>query len=214
MLRELKEEGVDYVPVDPDHSTDKWELLRKGKKKTILVGPLTAIRGIGPAALVEILEARKNKTEIRPGLAKRLAGAKTDIDSLYPIMDMVKRSGKKYSMTPTPIREISTSEHGNQTLIIQGVVNKIAPLNENELLRVAKRGGREVTGPTTALNLFVQDDSDEMFCKVHARDYERIGKEIVEHGRAGKAVYALKGNISSGDFRMMWVKNVDLIGEL
>src|SRR4029077_5637284 len=40
LLRELSQEGIEYISVDPDHSTDKWTPVQKGNRH-ILVGPLT-----------------------------------------------------------------------------------------------------------------------------------------------------------------------------
>ena len=76
------------------------------------------------------------------------------------------------------------------------VAKTIAPLDENEPQRVLKRGGRTYTGPTKALNLFVMDDTDEIFAKVGRYQFEFMGKEVAERGRAGKALYAIKGTVS------------------
>jgi len=69
LLRELKGEGIDYVAVDPDHSTDRWVPVKDGKKQ-YLVGPLTAIKGIGPSTVMKILEARKNNEPLSPKLLR------------------------------------------------------------------------------------------------------------------------------------------------
>ncbi len=213
MLREMVDEGIEYVPFDARRSTDKWEPVKRGRK-TILVGPLSSVRGIGPSFVREILEARRTKSDLRPALEKRLAAGKTDIDSLFPVRDAAARLIKKgdFVSVPVPIKRVVG---GRGEVMIIGVANKIAPLNENEPVRVAKRGGRRVPpNLENALNLFVRDDTDEMFCKVHARDFPRIGQPIVDRGRPGRVIYALKGNVTDGDFRMMWVKNVKFVGEL
>jgi DNA-directed DNA polymerase III PolC len=37
LLRELKEEGIDYKSFDPDHSTDRWQPLKRENGSTILI---------------------------------------------------------------------------------------------------------------------------------------------------------------------------------
>lgn len=216
VLRELRDEGVDYVPVDKDASTDKWVVGTKEGKK-LLVGPISSIVGIGPKSLDSILTSRKRGTALSGALAKKLASAKTPIDSLYPIRDAVDRIGRpKFDSDPVEVKNFKADEVTCDTrnVIILGVATKIAKLDENEPVRIAKRGGKKVEGPTSALNMFVSDDTDELFCKIHRRDYVRIGKEIAERGRQGKVIYALKGDVTDGDFRMMWVKEAFFIGEI
>src|SRR5262245_36961314 len=88
LLRELKAEGINYKPFDPELSTDRWQIDKVNK---IVVGPLTSIKGIGPAFVREIMAARESGEPLRPALAERLVKAETSIDSLYPIADAIKR---------------------------------------------------------------------------------------------------------------------------
>lgn len=219
LLRELKEEGIDYVAVDPSHSADRWTPVTKGKKK-VLVGPLTSIKGIGPAAVMEIMDARKHGKPIREALMKRLRAAKTPLDSLYPVADRVKQlwpdlGDAGIATKPTPIREIQCGIQGPVVAI--AVIKKIAPKDENESVNIMKREAKgwqgRLDGPTAALNMFFQDDTDEIFCKINRWNYERIGRDIVERGRAGKAIYAIKGTVPEG-FRMISVDRVIHLGDL
>lgn len=215
LLRELREEGVDYVPVDPDRSVDRWTIAKRSNK-TILVGPLTQIKGIGPATVREILDARNQGVPIRDTLIKRLGQARTEIDTLFPIEDAIKKfcpdglESIGIVSKPMPVIEVQCGVPGQ--VVIIGVARKIAPKDENEAVNVAKRG-YALTGKTAALNLFFQDDTDEIFCKVNRFDFERLGRPILENGRAGKSIYAVKGQVPRG-FRMISVKAVKYIGEL
>lgn len=219
ILRELKEEGIDYISVDPKHSSAKWTPVKKGKKQ-LLVGPLTAIKGIGPATVMEILKAREDKMPLRAGIAKRLAAAKTAIDTLYPVKDRVKKLHpdlKKIKIVskPTPVREVQCGIEGEVMII--AVVNRIAPMDENEQVRVVKREqmGRKgkLEGPTLALNLFFRDDTDEIYCKIDRFAYDGLGKDVVERGRAGKSIYAVKGTVPRG-FRMISVNDIRYLGDV
>jgi hypothetical protein len=63
--------------------------------------------------------------------------------------------------------------------------------------------------------MFVRDDTDEILCRVFRFDYEKIGKEIFERGKAGKAIYAIKGFIPRwATFRMIQISRVKYLGDM
>jgi hypothetical protein len=211
LLRELNDEGISYVPIDPDHSTDKW--MPKGNK---LIGPVTNVKGIGPKTVGKILSARLTGEPLPPSVAKRLAQAKTEIDTLFPVRDRVSKLHPDLKTInivsrPTPIIHAQCGVWGEVMII--GVAKKIAPRDENEAVNVAKRGGRMLSGPTSSLNLFILDDTDEIFCKIDRFKFEKLGREVVERGRAGKAIYAVKGTIPP-EFRMIKVTAIKYLGDM
>jgi DNA polymerase III alpha subunit len=214
LLRELTEEGIEYIPVDPRHSTDRWALKEEGDRR-MLVGPLTSIKGIGPATMREILDARALGVPVRETIMKKLESAQTEIDTLYPISEKIRelfpdlfRIG--IMEPPTRIKDVQCGDFNS--VVIIGVVKKIVPKDENEAVNVQKRG-YAVKGSTAALNLFMVDDSDEIFCKVHRCDFERLARQIINHGRPGKAIWAIRGTVPK-DFRMIWVKKLLYLGEM
>lgn len=213
LLRELRDEGINYKPIDIKHSIDRWTIAKNGKKK-VLVGPLTSVKGIGPATVKEILEARKNGTKLRESVAKKLREADTDIDTLFPVTEAIKRidlKSLKINSEPWPISDVQCGVKGEFMVI--AVASKIAPRDENDAQNVAKRKGKRYSGPTLALNMFVQDDSGEIFAKINRFDYEELGRSIAERGRAGKSLYAIKGTCPP-DFRMIRISNIRYIGEI
>lgn len=212
-LRELREEGVDYVPFDAVYSTDRWGIKTEGDRR-VLVGPLTNIRGIGPSKVRDILDARASGDELRPSIAKALAGARTSLDTLTPIADAVARAcpdlgARGILSTPTSIDGV---EGGRQVLILARVA-KVQPLNENEISRVARRNGRKFDGPVEALNLFFQDDTGEIFAKIDRWQFPVIGRDVVAQARVGKSLYAVKGDVPS-DFRMIRITAIRHLGEM
>jgi hypothetical protein len=214
-LREMKAEGIDYVDVDPRHSTDRWSIADRDSNK-ILVGPLTAIKGFGPATVAEILTARRNNSPLRPKVEERLNAAKTDLWTLYPIKEAVKRlipDLEAFGIV-SPVRDIISLQPGeNGPVVVIACAVRINPRDENEDVNIRKREGRVMTGPTKYLNMFFRDDTDEMFFKVNRWNYEELGAPIVERGRPGKSLYVLKGTVPRF-FRMMYVEKVKYIGEL
>ncbi len=218
LLRELAAEGVTYVPVDPEHSTDRWSIAVKDGKRT-LVGPITSIKGIGPVSVLTIMEARKNGQSISDRLIKKLTDAQTKIDTLFPIQAAIKKicpdlGEKKIVTIPTPIVGLNT---GQEAMII-GVVKKIEQIDENTPERVARRQGRSVF-PSEALNVFLQDDSGELFCKVNNKNFDVIGRQILESVVAKKSIYAFKGCIDqfmmdSYNFKMFRIESARYVGDI
>jgi DNA polymerase III alpha subunit len=214
LLRELKGEGVDYIPVDPEHSTNLWVPATKDGRR-VLVGPLTSVKGIGPAGVQEIMNARERGEPIKPKQKKLLLNAKTEIDSLYPVSDRIKElhpdlTAINIFTPPHRIIEVQTGIRGD--VVIMAVARRIVPRDYNEAVLVAKRG-REMRGETRFMNLFFMDDSDEVYCKIDRWDYERLALPILERGRAGKAIYAVKGTVPP-DFRMIKVKMIRYLGDM
>lgn len=212
LLRELDKEGIGYKAVDAETSTDRWAI---NKKKNILVGPLTQIKGIGPATVAEILECRKKNKPIRATVLKRLEAAKTEIDTLFPIRDKINElhedlSDLKIVSKPWAIKDVQCGVSGS--VMILAVVTRIAPRDENDAQNVQKRG-YEMSGPTQALNMFFRDDTDEIFCKIDRYKYKELGLQVIERGRPGKSLYAIKGTVPA-KFRMISVQAIKYLGDL
>lgn len=214
VLRELREEGVDYVAVDPHKSGERWSVEDAGGKKR-LVGPLTLMKGVGPASMQKILDARRSGAPLAPSLLAKMRLAKTDLDSLYPVEEACRKLMPLYDqrVVPhvTPINRVFEERSGRDACVI-GVLVRNHPLNENEPGRVARRGGKIVKGPATALNFHLRDDTGDIFCKVSRFEYPKSGPVLVE-GRPGKSIFAIKGSVPP-DFRMIWVRHVRYVGEI
>ncbi len=217
LLRELAVEGVQYKPVDAVHSTAKWTPVYEGNTRR-LVGPLTNVKGIGPASVVEILAARAAGTPLRPALLRKLENGKTPIDSLYPVADRIAElipdmAAANIASTPMQVKDVQCGIPGEVVLI--AVVSKIAPRDENEAVNVAKRGGRVYTdGRYKSLNMFFKDDTGEIFAKINRYDWDNLGaQEIIDRGRSGTAMYVLKGPVPA-DFRMIRITKIKYIGDM
>ena len=211
LLRELANEGFDYIPVDKETSTDRWEI--KGKT---LVGPATNVNGIGPKLMSQIMHSRQSGEPLPPRAEKLLDGAKTKIDSLYPITD------RFLELMPDPReRNIHTRPIGINDIVLNGKFQEVLVFctpasmrlkNENDEENV-KRRGYKFTGPETALNLWLSDDTGTIFAKVDRFAFAKIGREIMDRGRAGKSLYAIKGKVPP-DFPMIKIDLIRYIGDM
>lgn len=215
LLRELAIEGIEYKPIDPDYSTDKWSIKEEHGEK-ILVGPLTNIKGVGPITVKKILESRKTGEPLTPGIRAKLDTAITKIDSLTPIRDAVNKLHPDLAKInivskPTNIANLQAGMWGYYTVL--ALVKRIQPRDLNDLQSVAKRGGRMIQGQSWVLRLFVNDDTDEILCQIDTRDYLTAGKKIEEIGGQGDALYAIRGTIPD-TFRMIKITNIRYLGKL
>jgi hypothetical protein len=151
---------------------------------------LSNIIGIGPKSVTAILDARKTGKPLSPGLAKKLENPKTVLDSLSPISDRIHElhpdlTAIGITSPVLPIKRVQCGIVGR--VVIAGVATRIAPRDDNDLAKVAKRGFK-LSGPTIALNMFVRDDSDEILCRIDRFDFDRLATAIIERGKAGKPI--------------------------
>jgi hypothetical protein len=217
-LREMREIGVDYVPFDADISTDRWEIGKREDGSRYLVGPLSNIHGIGPQTVRDILDARESGKELKPSVRKKLENAQTKLSSLTPIADSISAvipdlESVGIVTKPSAIEEVTGGDYG---VVILARVSKVQPVNENEPARVARRkmyGQQErIEGPADALNMFFEDDTGEIFCKINHKRFLDIGRDVVAQAKVGRSLYAVKGDVPK-DFRMIRVTAIKYLGE-
>lgn len=212
MLRELNLEGIKYKPFDLDYSTNHWEI---DKKENLLVGPLTNIKGIGEKVQAKIIDARKTGEELSPSIVKRMQNAKTDIDTLTPIKEAISQNISddeinKFQFRPTLIKNLYPKK--SDRAIIIGVVKSVKKKDENSQEMIEKRG-YEIKGPDQAVNIFCQDDTGEIFCKIGRFKFGRFGEDFLKNARPGKSLYAFKGRVVP-NFPMIDIEMIKYIGEL
>lgn len=218
LLRELSKEGFGYIPVDLNTSTLKWSVGYKDGRK-ILVGPLTAVHSVGPAMANAIIGARARGEPMPARALKIFANPVTKIDSLTPIADAIRRilpnpAARNIFTPPTRIGEFAPSEDQYDALTIC-VVSKIDMVDENENVRVLRRGGR-LDGPQNFLKLRITDDTGTMHAKINRWKFERLGSEIINRGRPGKSIWCFKGKIITvGDgFMVFSIHQTRYIGDM
>lgn len=112
----------------------------------------------------------------------------------------------------TPLTLLRDVKLGMRNIVVYGLLSKLEVLDENLPLKVTKRKGKVLTGPTTILNMFIRDDDTDLFCKVDRFDFATLGHKIQNEGGAvGKSLWVFKGDVPSG-FRMLCVKRARYIG--
>lgn len=222
LLREMVLEGYEYIPVDRDASTEKWTVTQRGNQK-YLVGPLSNVKGVGPKMVNAILGARARNERFPDRAEKLLNNPKTSIDSLFPIADARRRllpdpAARNIHTPAVKVADIHVGTEGREKVqvLVYGVFTKIVPRDENELVRIQKRNGREIKdGRTAYLNVHLTDDTGTIFCIVNRFGYEDMGREILNRGGAGKHLYAVKGELrGDASFKMIQITNLRWIGAI
>lgn len=209
-LREIAAEGVEYVAVDAKESTDKWTVGTDGR----LLGPLTQVNGLGPKLLHEILHTRAHGLPLPKRAVKLLSKPTTKIDDLYPIQSKVRElipDLQEFGIVSpiTPLEKIQITGKEEEFVVICRLA-EINLRNHNEPSSIAKRGYK-MNGQTEYLSLIIEDDTDRIFGNIWRYDFERCGKQILETGQPGKAIWLLKGK-TSHDFRSITIKKVKFVG--
>lgn len=212
ILKELQKEGISYKAFDLEKSVERWTI---DKKRNILIGPLTNIKGIGQATQAEIIDSRETGEPLRENLLKRLETAKTEIDTLTPIQTALNTIAPDLSAigiasVPVDIEKIQPKQIPFAMAI--GVIKSVKKKDENSPEMVKKRGYK-FTGPDQALNIWLQDDTGEIFCKINRFDFQKMGVNMLKTARPGKSIYAIKGEVPAG-FRMISIDRIKYIGEL
>jgi len=205
----LEHESIEHIPVDPDNSTMYWREY-KGK----VLGGLTNIPGIGVAKAKAIIKAR-DKGKYTAGMLKLLLDAKTPYDILYPCRHYwgdFYDNPREYGLRKGPswIKDVQTKG----TYLIIGVVTAKDLLDMNEYNKVAKRGGKIMTGPTQYLKLNVEDDTDAISCTIGRYQFVELqGQRISDTTVLNKSWVMIKGKIT-GDWRAINVEEISILNEI
>ena len=209
LLRDLvRNEGMEYVPVDPDISGPQWSV-HEGK----LYGGLLNIHGVGPANANKIISARNGKGKIGSALFRKLEDPKTDFDVIFPARHYWGRlydDPTSVGMVDTPLKISEIDGEGEFTFIGCLVDRNLRDLNEHIFL--SKRNGEVIEDHSLYLNFKVEDDWDMISCKIGRYQYEKLGRKIAEEGRVGKDWYLIKGKIR-GDYRRVDVSEIVNLNE-
>lgn len=190
-LRELHRDGVEIVPIDPDSSDEGWSA-KDGK----LFGGFRNLKGFGPVKAHQAVQARLSG-KITDKLREQIAKAHNKYGVLYPITtayayvyDDPQAHGIAEGWSVQLIKDIPP----NSEAVFIGKVVKKEMRDENETVRVAKRGGKLKEGQTLFTDLFVTDDSDEdMICRLRTKDFDRLGRPAFERLKEGEDVVMIRG---------------------
>lgn len=189
ILRDAVEnDGVQYVPFDVDKSAETWSV-RDG----VLYGGWEQLHGFGAVLAARCVAARRAGTLSTAQIEKARA-AHNPFADLYPITGAyghLYRNPVAHGIAADRVWRLAEMTednlpHGCERVFIARL-NAKDPGDENELVRVAKRG-RKLTGETRILTLHLQDDTAHMTGRVGRFDYVRTGLPIAERVPEGSII--------------------------
>ena len=208
ILRDAVEnDGVNYSYISPNNSIQKWSV-----DGGILFGGFTSIHGIGPAMANKIVKYREEDKPLPAGIKRNLRADISPFKYLYPAKEVYGEyysNHERFGMNnpPTTIAEIKGVD-GSFNVI--GKLIEKTPRDENEAPFVARRNGQYLKGQTAYLILKIEDDTDEIRCKINSADYERLGKEITESVKIDADWFLVHGQKING-WNILFVKNIKKI---
>lgn len=198
----VKNEGYDYEPYDPDLSEITWSV-----KENKIIGGFINIDGIGNKKAASIVKKRDNGHKFTPSELKAIMNGVTPFDVLYPTEHYwghIKSNHHKYGIKKTTNIEDIDGE-GEYTIICR--LNHKDVMDLNEYNTRAKRGGEYITENSTYLKLVVEDDTDQIQCRINRFDYPKFGAEIAETAIDGETWFVIYGYIK-GEWRAINVKAI------
>ncbi len=179
LLRELANEGIEYVPFDLTLSEVNWAV-----KDGLLVGGFLSLKGIGESKAAKLVEARDAGTLT----AKQIKDIKESINSFGNIFPF-KAKYQKYYDDPEAhgiagkvwlIKDIDEGiPHGEERVFLGELIHKnVESINSD--VNKKKRNGKVETGPQDYLNLRFRDDTGVIGGRIGRWDYSKIGRDIAE----------------------------------
>jgi DNA polymerase III alpha subunit len=186
LLREMKNEGVDYVPFDVNKSELNWSA-KDGK----LYGGFTVLKGIGEITAKKFIEAR-NAKKLTPKQLEKINSATNPYSNIFPFHS----NYENYYTSPQEhgiagdvcdIKDINTAgdvPHNEGRVFLAELIHKNAR-NINEDVFVKKRNGKIEGPPLEFVDVRLRDDTGTIGGRVDRFRHERIGKELLENVPTG-----------------------------
>jgi hypothetical protein len=193
LLRELTREGVRYIAFDPELSAADWTV-----QGDMIVGGFKNIVGVGDSK-AEAFVLSRAAGRYTEGQQRMLENPDIKYSALYPVHE---RYGEYFSdpesmgiRAGTRLTEIRDFPEEGEVVFI-GMMTEKDQRDENETVRVARRKGRRVRGPSLFCDLSLVDDSTStpITLRVDRWQYEPYGRLIMERAIEGKEFFLIRGH--------------------
>lgn len=178
LLREMAREGVEYVPFDLEKSKMNWSV-QDGK----LYGGFMALKGIGESKAAKLMKAR-DEGKLSAKQVKEVEAAENVFGDIFPfrtnyghLYDHPHENGIASNLVT--ISELDAVPSGDERVFLGEVIHKNLR-NRNEEILVKRRGGKVEKGQLEFLDLRLRDDTDTIGGRIDRKDFERIGRSLLE----------------------------------
>lgn len=210
ILRELVNEGITYIPFDPELSEVTWSV-KDGK----LIGGFTGLYGIGASKAEAYIAERNERGRLSDESLAKLNAAKRVYGDLFPAHSRFQKwYDDPVSMgcaRGTKIVNIEDIGGEGEYVYIGELVGKDLG-DYNEAIRIKRRNGRRFQGQTLFLDLTLKDDTAKVLTRIDRFEFESLGRKIWEEAAAGtwwlvRGRRNLWGKPDSG-FKMIYVTKI------
>lgn len=206
LLRELLDEGYDFVPFDAQVSEATWSF-----SGSTIYGGFTSVKGVGEITAQKYIGQRNSDPkgwikQLTPVQRKRLLSPNNtpwhDIDRMqrkYAAMYNDPRGYRSKQLAggidTDRIYRINDipAEKGQYYFI--GHLRRKQVRDKNSPEDVNKRDGQKISGPSVFLNLYFEDDSGDLGSTISRFKYEQHGRPIWEDPDAEGKDYLVKASI-------------------
>jgi len=190
ILREMTAEGVPFVPFDPLLSEVNWAA-REGK----LVGGFLNVVGIGPVRATRFVEQRL-AGELKEKDISKLNAMEVKYRDLRPAHTL----WQDYYDRPADfningrVSEFKDLEDNENFVVVCRMIRR-ERRDENETVRIARRGGERKSGQTQFLDMFVVDDSvsKPVVARLRPKLWAEVGESVADKSVDGKDWFLIRG---------------------
>lgn len=191
LLRELHQEGIQYVPFDIDKSDVNWSV-QDGK----LVGGFMSLHGYGKSKATVAVRKRKEGAWTKKDL-DRISAARVLYSELYPLTTKYKtyyESPEAAGCAAGSVMSRLDNLPTRGTVLTLGTVSKKRRRDKNEDVLIKRRGGEVMKGDTAFADIYIMDDTGkEIIVRVQPRDFEPIGRLALDNLVVGVDVVLVRG---------------------
>lgn len=215
LLRELIEEGYQYVPFDAQKSAASWSIV-EGK----LYGGFDSIRGVGTKTAERFVAARATNPnnwldKLTDAQREKVTSGVTPWHALSYFTDKYRDlygdpSGFRCLTTPKgikpPVYRLRDLPEAKGEYAFLGRITKKKHVDANEPERVAKRDGKKFVKDTHFINLTIEDDTGEVGATINRFKAANF-QWLVDEDLTGRD-FLFRGNVIEEGRRWLFLEKV------
>lgn len=224
LLQEMLQEGIEFVVFDRERSLADWSV-----QNDVLIGGFSIIKGVGIKTAHSIIAMREEDPtgwyeKISPGVRNKIEDPKNwewaDVGRIQRKLVELYEAPETFQTQrlPNGVRgpatRIAAIPPGKGSYLFAGVLTKKQQRNANDADRAAKRGGQRVAGPSTFLNIYLDDGTGEIGCTISRFKYDELGSAIWNDPDAEGKLFLVRGSCINNDGRWIFVDKIVDISDI
>lgn len=213
LLREISNEGIEYIPFDLHRSQVNWSV-QDGK----LYGGFMALKGIGEVKAAQYIEKRDAGT-LTADEIDEIRSATNVFGDIFPFRRLyshIYAKPKEFGIVTDRIAFIKDltegMPHACEHVFMGELIFKNAR-NINEEISIKKRGGVVMKkGPFEYMDMRLRDDTSSIACRISRWNFEKMGRKLLEEIPVGTHIL-VRAQFFNG-FRYGFISKWKLMSEV